>query len=77
MSKQENPDISSTPPTASTKPSNATWSKPSANIRLTQKRKALLLAFLEELGYGATPYDAIDHCISVATASRHPLPVGA
>lgn len=70
MSEQENPDISSPPPTASTKPSHETWSKPSANIRLTQKRKALLLAFLDELGDGATPYDAIDHCISVATASR-------
>lgn len=71
MSEQENPDISSPPPTASTQAFPAeTWSKPSANIRLTQKRKALLLAFLDELGDGATPYDAIDHCISVATASR-------
>lgn len=68
MSKHENPDISNPTPPIST--IHETWSKPSANIRLTQKRKALLLAFLDDLSNGATPYDAIDHCISVATASR-------
>jgi hypothetical protein len=47
-----------------------TWSKPNANIRLTERRRKLLLAFLDELDDGATPYDAIDHCIAIATASR-------
>ena len=70
MSEANSSDISSNPLTASIKAVHETWSKPSANIRLTAKRKTLLLAFLDELGTSATPYDAIDHCISVATASR-------
>lgn len=48
-----------------------TWNKPNANIRLTDRRRKFLLAFLTELEDGATPYDAIDHCIAIATASRN------
>jgi hypothetical protein len=70
MNESANADISSAMPTPNSNSAHETWSKPSANIRLTAKRKALLLAFLDDLDASATPYEAIDHCISVATASR-------
>lgn len=68
----ESPDASLLEPHAKpqgAKP-NETWNKPNANIRLTERRRKLLLAFLDELDDGATPYDAIDHCIAIATATR-------
>lgn len=61
----------SAPDTGTQSPTpHETWNKPNANIRLTERRRKLLLAFLDELDDGATPYDAIDHCIAIATSTK-------
>ena len=55
---------------ASVNAAHAGWDRDCANVRLTAKRKEMLMSVARDMRSRASPVDAIDYCISMAVASK-------